>query len=191
MIKARTPKSGELHTQELIWALLFHEIARVQRYAMPLSLLRLKTASPQSSRLQGADGVKKIVSQCLQNNLRQVDMSGSYQNDYLIVLPVTDEAAALIVAQRLITTLYNVHPYRYGKTLEITPFIGIATLHPNAPIPIETFVDQATMALKEAFRRSPGAVVTYGDLLPDPEAATAPLAVTPAAQPAPNTPTPQ
>jgi GGDEF domain-containing protein len=180
MIQDRLTKS-DLYTQEIIWALLFHEIARVERYAVPLTLLRLKAGSPQSSKLEGADGIKKIVTHVLKANLRLVDMAGLYQNDYLIILPVTDDTGARIVAQRLITTLYNIHPYRYGKTLEITPFIGITTLLPKNQASVEEFVEQATAALREAYMRSPGSVFSYADVasvIPDP-------------QPEPDTPTPQ
>lgn len=181
MLKNAQPSAGEMHSQDVIWALLFHELARVQRYAMPLALLRLKTSSPQLSKLQGADGIKRIIIQTLKTQLRQVDMAGQYQNDYLIVLPVTDELGATLVARRLVTTLYGVHPYRYGKTLQINPFIGIATAAPKAILSIDNFVEQATVALREAFTRSPGAIVPYSEL----------ASSTPEPQPAPDTPTPQ
>lgn len=171
----------ELHSQEVIWALLFHELARVQRYNVPLALLRLKIAASQQTKLQEADAIKRIIIQTLKVQLRQVDVAGQYQNDYLIVLPVTDEAGAAVAARRLVTTLYGVHPYRYGKNLQINPFIGIAAVAPKIIISIEEFVEQATAALREAYTRSPGAIVGYSEVAP----------FTPESLPEPGTPSPQ
>ncbi len=163
MSKGRLPQVNELQTQEVIWAVLYHELARVQRYNVPLSVLRLKAVSPQPGKLQAADAVKQVVGQVLKTNSRQADMAGMYQNDYLVILPLTEEAGAALVAQRLVGALYTSHPPRYGKTLQITPFIGLTATPGGAAVAIEDLVRQATEALREAFRRTPGSVVSYAE----------------------------
>lgn len=144
--------------------LLFHEMARVERYKVPLTLVRLRVVHPHGAKLQVADGVTKIVTHILKANLRLVDMVGRYEKDYLVILPVTDEIGAMIVTKRLTKFLYNTHPYRYGKTLELTPFTGLATLSPTTSLSVDGFINQATEALSEAYRRAPGSIMTYREV---------------------------
>jgi diguanylate cyclase (GGDEF)-like protein len=164
MIRDRLPKNDSFYTQDVMEILLYHEMARVQRYTVPLTLLRLRVVCPQGAKLQVADGVVKIVAHILKANLRLVDMIGRYEKDYLAILPITDETGAMNVSQRLTKFLYNTHPYRYGKTLETTPFIGLATLAPNITLSMEGFLTQATEALAEAYRRAPGTIMTYREV---------------------------
>lgn len=144
--------------------LLFHEMARVERYKVPLTLIRLRVVHPHGAKLQVTDGATKIITHILKANLRLADMCGCIDKDYLVILPVTDEASAMVVTQRLAKFLYNTHPYRYGRTLELTPFIGLATLTPATTLSVTDFINQTTTALAEAYRRAPGTIMTYREV---------------------------
>lgn len=143
---------------------MFHEMARVQRYKVPLTVARLRVVHPHGAKLQVIDGVTKIVTHILKSNLRLVDIFGQIEKDYLVILPVTDELGATVVTKRLIKFLYNTHPYRYGKTIELTPFIGLSTLTPSANLSVEDFLNQATEALAEAYKRAPGTIMTFREV---------------------------
>src|SRR5574341_1588984 len=153
-----------LYTQDILQILLFHEVARVQRYPIPLSILRIGVQHNSKSTVEAVEATKQIAAHILTSNLRGPDAAGHYENDYLVILPVTDEISALSVAKRLTRLLYTIHPLRSGRQLEIITYTGLAAIAHKTSIPVEEFLTQATRALIEARKRAPGSVVSYSEL---------------------------
>jgi diguanylate cyclase (GGDEF)-like protein len=156
-------KTG-LYTQDILQILLFHEVARVQRYPIPLSILRIGVQYNSKPTVEVVEAARQITAHILGANLRGPDVAGHYETDYLIILPVTDEAGALTTAKRLTRLLYTVHPLKSGRQLDLVSHIGVAAIAPKTPIPVEAFLTQATRALIEARKRAPGAVVPASEL---------------------------
>lgn len=156
-------KTG-LYTQEILEILMFHEIARVERYPIPLALLRIAAEFTNKPTYDVIEGAKMAVAHILNANLRVADVPGHFENDYIIVLPVTDESGAKVVANRLNKLLFARHPLRNGGQLDLIPFMGIAAIPQGASISVEEFVVRATQALNEARRRAPGSIMTYSEV---------------------------
>ncbi len=156
-------KTG-LYTQEILEILMFHEIARVERYPIPLALLRIAAEFTNKPTYDVIEGAKMAVAHILNANLRVADVPGHYENDYIVILPVTDEDGAKIVAGRLNKLLFARHPLRNGGQLDLIPFMGIAAIPQGASISVEEFVARATQALNEARRRAPGSVAAYSEV---------------------------
>jgi len=156
-------KTG-LYTQEILEILMFHEIARVERYPIPLALLRIAAEFTNKPTYDVIEGAKMAVAHILNANLRVADVPGHFENDYIIVLPVTDESGAKIVANRLNKLLFARHPLRNGGQLDLIPFMGIAAIPQGDSITVEEFVVRTTLALNEARRRAPGTIVAYSEV---------------------------
>ena len=165
MLQDRVHPTESLHSLEVMKVMLQHEIARVQRYPVALSLLRIALDYPDPGSPTNIAAVKKIVAHILKVNLRGVDSAGYYENDCLIILPVTNESGALIVAKRLTKLLYNTQPIRYGKQIDLTSFMGIATLPEQSTVKVDDFLTQSAKALAEARQRAPGSIVAYSEVL--------------------------
>jgi hypothetical protein len=160
----RLKRSPDVYKQEIIEVLLFHEVARVQRYPVPLSLLRMTVQHNRQAAATVTEGVNLIVSHVLNANLRIADIAGHYGDDYLVILPVTEEAGALSLGRRLTKLLFGTHPFRSGGQIELVTFVGVATFPQGAQVAAIDCLDQVEAALTEARRRAPGAIVTHNQL---------------------------
>jgi len=160
----RLKRTPDVHKQEIIEVLLFHEVARVQRYPVPLTLIRLSVQHNRQPASSITEAVNLIVTHVLNANLRIADVAGHYDDDYLIILPVTEAPGALALAQRLTKLLYGTHPARNGGQIELTTFMGIATFPQGAQVSAIDSLDRVEAALVEARKRAPGAIVSHNML---------------------------
>ncbi|EIJ41995.1 PAS domain S-box/diguanylate cyclase (GGDEF) domain-containing protein [Beggiatoa alba B18LD] len=103
--------------------------------------------------LQGNDCLQQVAAALMNSIKRPADLVARYGGEeFAIILPNTDEAGALHVAQRIQANLQEkaiVHEYSHVAK-HITLSIGIATLIPHANIPLDRLVAIADQALYEA-----------------------------------------
>lgn len=160
----RVKRTPDVYKQEIIEVLLFHELARVQRYPVPLTVMRMAVQHNRQPSSQVMEGVNLIVTHVLNANLRIADVAGHYNDDYLIILPVSEEVGSAAVARRLTRLLYGTHPFRNGTQIELITFTGLTTIPQGAPISAIECLDQAAAALAEARRRAPGSIVVFSQI---------------------------
>ncbi len=160
----RLKRTQDVYKQEIIEVLLFHEVARLQRYPVPLTLLRMAVQHNRQAAASITEGVNQIVTHVLTANMRIADLAGHYDEEYLLVLPVTEETGALSLARRLTKLLYGTHPFRNGGQIELVTFIGLATFPQGVQIAAIDCLDRVGMALTEARRRGAGAIVAHSQL---------------------------
>lgn len=136
-----------------ILSCLENEIRRVFRHKYPLSLLLIdldhfKHINDKLGHLKG-DFVLRESSQRMKESLRQEDFLGRYGGDeFIAILPHTDFAGSMIVADRLISN-FREHPLQYGKTLiPQTVSIGVASLVSGDTT--NSFLERADRALYQA-----------------------------------------
>jgi diguanylate cyclase (GGDEF)-like protein len=135
-------------------ALARAEWARFQRYGRPLSLMLLdidkfKSINDRFGHDAG-DLVLKAVAETCKVTKRQTDVVARFGGEeFVLLLPETDEAAAEIAAERLRRAIQD-HPHVLpGETLQVTASIGLAgaTLGMAA---FEVMLKRADQALYEA-----------------------------------------
>jgi diguanylate cyclase (GGDEF)-like protein len=135
-------------------ALARAEWARFQRYGRPLSLMLLdidkfKSINDRFGHDAG-DLVLKAVAEICKTTKRQTDVAARFGGEeFVLLLPETDEAAAEIAAERLRRAIQD-HPHVLpGETLQVTASIGLAgaTLGMAA---FEVMLKRADQALYEA-----------------------------------------
>src|ERR1700690_3749979 len=90
-----------LYTYETFQVLLNYEIARVQRYPGPLTLMHLSLSTENLL----PDFIKQsqaAMANLLDRTLRVSDVLAHYKDDFLILLPSANSDAARAVAERIL-----------------------------------------------------------------------------------------
>lgn len=119
---------------------LQQSIKRTLRHANPLSLLmvdldRFKQINDQHGHQVG-DRALRLVSDVLREAVRETDVVGRYGGDeFMVVLPDTAPAGAMIVANRILQRIANTAVMEEGFAIPIHLSVGIATLQPPAVDP--------------------------------------------------------
>jgi two-component system cell cycle response regulator len=116
---------------------LQEEVVRAQRYKRPLSICMVIVDQFNEIKSKygplGAEIVLKHMADLLKESLRGVDMAAHFQDEkFAIILPETNNAGALIVAQRLAKLIAN-RPLKLNwQTINLNASIGVATFLKHA-----------------------------------------------------------
>ena len=93
-----------LHSHATFNILAKHELMRIQRYPNPVTLLHislnLMEVDPETS-----TKLKRLFVGILYSGLRALDIPAYYGENYLVLMPATNEAGGTVVAKRLIDKL--------------------------------------------------------------------------------------
>jgi diguanylate cyclase (GGDEF)-like protein len=141
------------------------ELQRAGRQQRECALLmvdldRFKEKNDTYGHLVG-DVVLRDVAQLIRGHLRDIDLMGRFGGEeFVILLPETDIAQALPIAQRL-KQLVEVHPIRaYDELLSQTVSIGLA-VYPSQGATLEALVERADQALYAAKHEGRNRVVVW------------------------------
>jgi diguanylate cyclase (GGDEF)-like protein len=142
------------------------EFARAQRLGQPLSVLLcdiddLRGINNRHGHLEG-DAALAVVSAAFKAELRAYDLCARYGGDeFLVVLPETDEEEAVVVAERIQAWLAeNPLPTSEGM-LAVGISIGVGTLQDGEP-EIGTMLARADAAMYEEKRAGGRSFLTVG-----------------------------
>ncbi len=151
------------------------EIRRAKRYGRDLSLLmcdidHFKKVNDTHGHLAGDSVLKKFV-RCLTSVIRQqVEWAGRYGGEeFIVVLPETDLAGAMAVAERLRETIQKCETKVEGFTISITASFGVTGFSPRdwkEGVKPEALLQLADILLYEA--KEAGRDQVKGRLLPAP-----------------------
>ncbi len=137
------------------------EITRSARTMRPLALLSIdidhfKRINDIFGHHVG-DEVLQAMVKFFKENIRAIDFIGRLGGEeFLIVLPETNESAALEVANRLRTSLSKVCCHQHcGTEIKITVSIGVALINPEKKVQdyaqmLESYLEKADSAMYEA-----------------------------------------
>ena len=130
------------------------EWARSQRYSRPLSIMiadidHFKAVNDRFGHDAG-DNILKSVADVCRSTKRESDIVARIGGEeFALLLPETNEAAALIAAERLLRHIQKCCPIIGPETLAVTVSIGIASASPSMPS-LATLLKRADDALYEA-----------------------------------------
>lgn len=158
-------KMGEtrLYQQATFTILAKHELIRAQRYPSPITLLHISINLGEAE-FEYAERLKRQFAEILNSSLRVADIPSYYGDDYLVLMPVTDEAGGRVVAQRLITRLKGTQDLDDDKSFKYNIHVGIAA-HPGGEgLTLEELLGQAAQALSQAKKKDMHAFVAFSDL---------------------------
>jgi diguanylate cyclase (GGDEF)-like protein len=157
------PATG-LYTPHVFGMLFNHEIVRTRRYPSPLVLLRIAMDYKTSPDDRESDLDNLCVARMLFSSLRQVDVPAQYGEDYLVLLPATDETGGTAVGKRLIQRMQSDYQNQTGDNQPLAIHIGMATHSGGPTASAETILVQASEALEEARQRGLNAIVNYREI---------------------------
>ena len=105
------------------------------------------------------DEALKCVSRCLLENRRKADMIARIGGEeFAVILPETNVAGALDVAQNMCTSVANAS----GLKRQLTISVGLTELHDNE-CSLDTIIEQADQALYEAKHTGRNRVCVFAD----------------------------
>lgn len=135
------------------------EVRRAKRYGRDFSLLmcdidHFKKVNDTHGHLAG-DAVLKEFVRCITSVIRQqVDWAGRYGGEeFIVVLPETDQAGAMVVAERLRETIQNCETQIESCAIPITASFGVTGFSPQEgkeAVKPEALLQQADVLLYEA-----------------------------------------
>ncbi len=160
-----------LFNRYYFYEVLEREMARCQRYGQPLAVLMVdlddfKRVNDTHGHEEG-DAVLREVSAVLRSGLREGDVLARYGGDeFVAVLPTTDAASALAVAERVCVQLARM---RFGpdRSSTITASVGLSTSADVEPGASDDLVRLADRALLLAKRQGGNRVLAARECLKD------------------------
>ena len=146
-----TVRETGLYDPDVFRLLAEHELLRSQRYPSSITLLyislNLNEAKP---------GIAKSVTQLfagiLNSSLRLSDVPSHYGNDFVVLLPATDEVGGVAAAQRLIARLKGTRNFADGNLFKFYVHIGIATHPGGQKKTLDQMLQEAHIASQKAKR---------------------------------------
>ena len=154
---AYTDELTGLHNRRAMEQHLVQQIAQACRADQTFSLLLLdidhfKQVNDEHGHLQG-DKVLCAVARVLQNSLRSQDIAGRWGGEeFLVLLPNTAAAPALVLAERLRTNV--------ASACDVTVSIGLHSMHGLPDESADTMLDAADRALYAAKGQGRNCVAT-------------------------------
>lgn len=137
----------ELYPFETFETLLAHEVNRSRRFGSPLTLIHLavETDSSGSDNIQHAAEVFAI--NALNVHLRNVDIPCKRGNEFLALMPSTDQQGGRIVSKRLEKLFFKEAEIYDKVSFKLFVYIGMATLPGDRSITSKRLMDSASQAM--------------------------------------------
>jgi diguanylate cyclase (GGDEF)-like protein len=141
----------QLYNARFLEQSLKDEVLRAKRYNHPLSLVffdldRFKTVNDTWGHSVGS-ALLATVGKILRETVRETDRAIRYGGDeFVIVMPETDQAGAVVIANRLREALSLAPPPQPGVAFKLTASFGVAT-YPSDGDDARTLLDAADRAM--------------------------------------------
>ncbi len=144
------------------------EINKNQRYKTPLSLIMMDVDHFKSFNdtygHQTGDIVLKSIAKVLQDNVRNTDIPARYGGEeFAVILPMTDEAGALIFAERVRKQIerLNIMDINGKPVRQVTSSLGIGFYSAGS---VSDFIENADEALYSCKDNGRNCVIKYSSL---------------------------
>ncbi len=147
----------ETYLRRYLMGRLEEEVDRAQRLGMKFSVGMVdvdhfKKCNDKYGHLVG-DTVLKTIAGRLKKSVREVDMISRYGGEeFCIVLPETAKKSALVVAERIRTSVESKEIVAFDEKIKTTVSVGIAT-YPEDGEDVNTLLENADSALYKAKRK--------------------------------------
>lgn len=155
-----------LYTFEVFEVLLDYEISRIKRYPSPLTLMHI-ALSTESMSPEFKKQALEAMTNLLNRTLRVSDVPTHYHEEFLVLLPATDEEGGRAVAER---TLGHYRTTQSLATGRLSPkrnaYLGITTQNGSSILSGQQIMAEAAVAMNEARLRKSFTYVAFSDLSP-------------------------
>ena len=138
----------DIHNKRYLLEFLDRELARSARYQRPLALMmfdldHFKSINDDMGHLGGDFTLREIAS-CVKGTIRKQELFARFGGEeFIVVLPETNDEGAFVVAKRLRVLVEN-HPFEYeGKSFPMTISVGVATTKGDETLTPSELIRQA------------------------------------------------
>jgi GGDEF domain-containing protein len=153
----------ELYPPETFKILLDHEVNRSRRYGSPLTLVHLAfEMAPDNPETHHSAEVFTV--NILNLRLRNTDIPCKKENEFLVLMPSTDEQGGRMACERLETLFHMEHKTFDRVSFELSTFIGMATLPGDRSISSKTLIENASQALQYARANRRTSTVLFSEM---------------------------
>lgn|SRR5574341_781396 len=155
-----------LYSNESFKILFDYEVERARRYPSPLTILHLAAEPDEPS-----DEVKalayQVVSDLLGRILRVTDVPTQSGEEFLILLPATDEAGGRALAERILLNVRTKQDFPTDKLFQMKLYVGLASRFIDSKTAGQELLAEAAVAMNDArVKRSP-TYVAFSDIKKD------------------------
>ena len=139
----------ELYSLESFQTLLNHEVHRSRRYKTPLTLihLALETNPEHPMILHSAE---MFAINILDVQLRDTDIPCRKGNEFLVMMPATDETGGRVVCERLAKLFNEPHQTFDRVSFTMTAFVGMTSIPGGSSLTSTELMQQAYTAMNQA-----------------------------------------
>jgi len=154
----------ELYSPESFKTLLNHEVNRSRRYKTPLTLIHLAIETdPDRPEVQHSAEVFAINALNLQ--LRDTDIPCKREDEFIILIPSTDEQGGRMVCERL-ESMFNAQPQTYDRvSFKMAVFIGMASNPGDSSLSANKLRQQASAAMQKARSQRLSKTVLFSEII--------------------------
>ena len=160
----RLDATSGLFPQGMLETLLEHEVTRSRRYPSPISLIYFALHFPRDPSPQIVESAQLQIVTHLHAAMREADIPGHYEGNYMVVMPATESAGAKIAAERMLEKFPRSQITRTAELFDLSMCIGVASHAGGPEISVAQLLSNASTALWEAQRRGPKSLVVYSEM---------------------------
>jgi hypothetical protein len=155
-------QKDEIYSEDIFQILIDYEIIRSIRYPNPISLICLES-TPQPSDMKTNRSAFSVFETALNSSLRSVDIPTRLGTVYLILLPMTNEAGARVVCERLLSIFENEFETKEGKFVKFSLQIGFASHGGGPTFAWEILLQTAEAGLQQSHMKGANTSVTISN----------------------------
>jgi GGDEF domain-containing protein len=161
----RIDASSGLFPQAMLETLLAHEVARSRRYPSPISLLYFALRFPVDPSPEIVESAQILIANHLHAAMREADLPGLFEGNYLVIMPSTESDGAKTAAQRMLDDFPHSQITRTAELFQLSMCIGVSSHKGGPDISAARLLSNASTALWEAQKRGPKTLVVYGEIV--------------------------
>jgi diguanylate cyclase (GGDEF)-like protein len=162
----RIDASSGLFPQAMLETLLAHEVARSRRYPDPIALLYFALRFPKDPTTDIIECSRTLIANHLHASMREADLPGHYEGNYMVIMPSTDTEGAKVAAQRMLDNFPRSQVTRTAQPFELSMCIGVVSHKGGPDLSVAQLLSNASSALWEAERTGPTSLAVYGESVP-------------------------
>jgi len=154
----------ELYSLESFQTLLDHEVHRSRRYKTPLTLIHLAIETD-PDRPEILHSAEMFTINILDVQLRDTDIPCRKGNEFLVMMPATDETGGRVVCERL-AKLFNEPHQTYDRvSFNMTVFVGMASIPEGTALTSHKLMQQASTAMGHARDQRLTTAVIFSEII--------------------------
>ena len=156
----KVAENSGLYDGEVFVLLADYELSRAQRYPTPVTVLYI-TLNLDDAKPEIGENIKQLFVGILNSSLRVSDIPAHYENDFLVLMPATDEIGGQAAASRLIAQLKGTRNFEDGSLFKFDVHIGISTHPGGQDTSAKDLIAEAKQASEEAKKQGPQALAIH------------------------------